>query len=336
MVIFLPSGWWNMQAQEISASAYFDTTEILIGDQINLNLEFTMPLDSRVIWPFHKDTLVQSIEIITQSPVDTMINEAENFVDMFQTVTITSFDSGYYYVPPIKFYYQPIDDTSFTEVSTIPLYLKVNTMEVDTTQAIKAIKPPLRAPVTFREILPWLLLGLAVLLVVIAVIYIIRRRKKKQPLFKIRPKIILPPHVIAMNGLEELKLKKLWQAGKTKDYYTELTDIVRVYIEDRFNVKAVEMTTDEILEGLKNTDVEYESINKLGNTLRLADMVKFAKEKPLPLDNDNAMSNSVDFVKTTKPVISDEERGTNNEERTTNIQGQVASGQKPEADINNK
>lgn len=297
----------NLHAQEVFADARLDTTDILIGDQIRLNIVFTMPLDSRVIWPFYKDTLTGNIEIIGQSAVDTMINESENLVNMIQSITITSFDSGYYYIPPLKFRYQPIDDTAFTVVSSMPMYLHVHTMEVDTAQSIKAIKPPLGAPLTFKEILPWLLIALAAAILVFLIIYIIRKRKKKEPIFKIRTRPVLPPHVIAINELEGLKLKKLWQAGKTKNFYTELTDIVRVYIEGRFGVQAIEMTTEEILEGMKSTDTGKESIDKLARTLVLADLVKFAKEQPLPLDNDNSMSYSMSFVKETSPRSGDAE-----------------------------
>jgi len=287
-------------AQEVSPIARFDTSDILIGDQIELNISFTMPLDYRVIWPHYKDTLTRNIEIISMTAVDTIINESENLVEMLQSITITSFDSGYYYVPPVKFQYQPIDDTLFRDASSIPLYLKVHTMEVDTSQAIKAIKPPLKAPLTFREILPWLSIALGALVVLLIAIYIYRRWKKKKPLFRIRPRIILPPHVVAMNGLEDLKGKKLWQAGKVKDYYTQLTDIIRNYIEDRYDVMAVEMTTEEILNGLKDTDAPKESVDKLARTLILADLVKFAKEKPQDLDNDISMNSSIDFVKVTR------------------------------------
>ena len=297
LITFFPGKGFS---QEVSPIARFDTTDILIGDQIDLNISFTMPLDYRVIWPHYKDTLTRNIEIISMSPVDTLINEDEHIVELIQRLTITSFDSGYYFVPPIKFQYQPIDDTLFSEATTIPLYLKVHTMEVDTTQAIKAIKPPLEAPITFKEILPWLSIGLGSVIVILLALYVYRRWKKKQPLFRIRPRIILPPHVIAMNGLESLKGRKLWQAGKTKDYYTELTDIIRNYIEERYQVAAVEMTTVEILEGLKTTDAPKESVDKLAKTLVLADLVKFAKEQPLPLDNDISMNSSIDFVKTTR------------------------------------
>jgi hypothetical protein len=173
-------------------------------------------------------------------------------------------------------------------------------MEVDTTQAIKAIKPPLGAPLTFREMLPWILIALAAGLIIFFIIYVIIRRKKNKPLFRIRPKVILPPYVVAMNGLEGLKEKKLWQAGKVKDYYTQMTDILRTYIEERFGVQAIEMTTEEILDGMKGTDADKASIDKLAKTLVLADLVKFAKEKPLPLDNDSCMNNSISFVKETK------------------------------------
>jgi len=306
----------SLPAQEVAVEAKLDTTDILIGDQIKLNISFTMPLDSRVIWPFYKDTLTNGIEIISMSEVDTMINEGENLVDMFQTITITSFDSGYYHIPPLKFQYQPIDDTGFMQVSSMPMYLKVYTMEVDTSQAIKTIKPPLEAPFSIREIMPWLLMALAAIIITFLIVYIVRKIKRKEPIFMIRPKPILPPHVVAMNGLESLKDKKLWQGGKTKEFYTELTDIVRIYIEGRFNVPAVEMTTEEIMKGMKNTETPKETSEKLGRTLVLADLVKFAKESPLPLDNDNSLSNCIDFVNTTKPAIIEAESIEKEEPRT--------------------
>jgi hypothetical protein len=289
----------NIRAQEVTAFAQLDTTDILIGDQIRLNLEFTMPLDYRVIWPFYQDTLTQNVEIIGQTAVDTIIHELDNLVNMIQSITITSFDSGYYRIAPLKFYFQPIDDTAFTEITTAAVYLRVHTMEVDTSQAIKAIKPPLTAPLTFREVLPWILIALAATLIVLLVIYVVRKRKKSEPLFRIRPKIILPAHVVAMNELEILKLKKLWQSGKVKNYYTELTDIVRIYIENRFDVRAVEMTTYEIMEGMKQADANKEIIEKLRQTLMLADLVKFARENPQALENDTSMNNSMEFVRDT-------------------------------------
>jgi hypothetical protein len=297
----------NVNAQEAFVEARLDTNKILIGDQINLNISFSMPLDYRVIWPFFQDTLTRNLEIISQTPVDTMKSESDNLVNMIQSITITSFDSGRYYIPPIRVQYQPIDDTSFSEVSSIPLWLEVQTMEVDTTKAIKAIKPPLKAPFSIREILPWILMSLAAIIITLIIVYVITRIKRKQPVFAIRPKPALPPDIIAIDGLQKLKAKKLWQAGKVKDYYTELTDILRKYIEDRLDVQAIEMTTDEIIDGLKGTDIDNSSINKLFETLFLADLVKFAKEKPMPLDNEKCMNNGVDFINETRMLGKEDE-----------------------------
>ena len=301
ILLLISRVWPALHAQEAYVDAKLDTTDILIGDQIKLHINFSIPLDYRVIWPFYKDTLAAGIEIISQTPVDTVISEKDKLVNMMQSLTITAFDSGSYYIPPVRILYQPIDDTSFREVSSIPMYLKVHTMDVDTAQAIKAIKAPIGAPLTFAEILPWLLVALAAAAVIFLAIYIIRRRKNKQPIFQLRPKPVLPPYIVAINGLEALKKKKLWQAGLTKDFYTELTDILRIYIEGRYGVQAVEMTTDEIMDGMKNTDAGSRSIEKLGKTLVLADLVKFAKEQPLPGDNDNSLSYGMDFVNETRP-----------------------------------
>ncbi|MEN8225730.1 MAG: hypothetical protein ABFS05_10265 [Bacteroidota bacterium] len=317
----------ELHAQEAIVDAHLDTTDILIGDQIQLNIAFSMPLDSRVIWPFYKDTLAAHIEIISMSAVDTIIHEGENLVDMMQTITITSFDSGYYHIPPIKFQYQALDDTTFKEVSSMPMYLMVHTMEVDTANAIRVIKAPLEAPFTLSEIMPWILMALAAIVISLLVVYILTRIKRKQPIFKIRPKPVLPPYVVAMDGLESLKEKKLWQAGKTKEFYTELTDIIRIYIEGRFKVPAVEMTTEEILDGIKDTDSPQGSSSKLADTLVLADLVKFAKEKPMPLDNENSLSHCVDFVTETRPVSNEEESKT--EEPISGIRHPATSIQQP-------
>ena len=307
----------QLRAQDIVARAYLDTTDILIGDQINLNLEFDMPLDYRVLWPFSHDTLTRNVEIVTQTPVDTLINSRENTVSLVQKITITSFDSGYYQLPALRFRYQPVDDTGFHELSTMPVYLRVHSMEIDTTQSIMAIKPPLRAPLTFGEIMPWLLMVLGIIAIAALLVYIISKKRKKEPIFTIRPRPVLPPHVMAIQGLESLRQKKLWQSGKVKDYYTQLTDIVRIYIEGRFGVAAVEMTSNEIIEGLKRSGTHREAVEGLRQTLTLADLVKFAKATPLPTENDASMDQCINFVETTMPAAETDNTPDGKEETDT-------------------
>ncbi len=288
-------------AQTFVAKATLDTNSILIGDQINLNIEFTSSQNNVVIWPLFNDTITNEIEIIGKSEIDTIITEQQDLITLKQILKITSFDSGYYEIPPVKFIYREKNDTATYNVFTAPLFLNVLTIPVDTTKAMMPIKGPISAPYTLREAVPWILIGVGVLLIGLFLFYYFRKRKKKEPLFKLKPKPKIPPHVIALNALEKLRINKLWQSGKIKEYHTEITDIIRVYIHDRFGIDAMEMTTNEILESFnkKSEKVDDRLKNKLKQTLMLADLVKFAKEKPLPLENDKSLNNSIDFVKET-------------------------------------
>jgi len=109
----------------------------------------------------------------------------------------------------------------------------------------------------------------------------------------------LPPHEIALQALEELKNEKLWQKGLIKEYYTRLTDILREYIEVRFNIRAIELTTWEILQSFKNSTISRNDKEMLSEILELADLVKFAKALPVPSENDKSMTDSVGFVNNT-------------------------------------
>ena len=119
------------------------------------------------------------------------------------------------------------------------------------------------------------------------------------------PKI--PAHVIAFGKLEVLKNEKLWQEGKLKQYHSSVTDIIREYIENRYKIQALEQTTEEILWSFRNVAIDEESKTKLKRTLVLADLVKFAKEIPLPNENEMSLTNSYDFINGTKreEVITD-------------------------------
>ncbi len=286
----------KLQAQEAFAS--LDTNQILIGEQLKLNVHLTMPEGFLFSWPQWGDTLTSAVEILKKGKIDSAFVDGQ--LKLHQQLLLTSFDTGYLAVPPIKFAYQKDGDTSLRFISTNPLLMEVLTVQVDTAQAIKDIKLPMGVPYTFREILPWVLGGIGIIAIIFALIYYLRKRKTGKGLFEAAPKPKLPPHIIALDELERLKHKKLWQAGQTKPYYTELTDIVRVYIEGRYNVAAIEMTSDEILEGISKFGINKEAITKIKDTLLLADLVKFAKAQPLPLENDSCLNNCVDFIQETK------------------------------------
>jgi len=285
-------------AQEVGAMAKFDTNAMLIGDHVLMTLKFTGPAKTQVLWPFLPDTILGHITIIGRGKIDTAYSADKKLVILTQKVNVTCFDSGFYTVPSIPFGYRILPDTGKRIVSSTMLMLAVHTVKVDTTQSIKPIIGPLKVPITFREMLPWILGAVAVAILVFAGIWYYRKRKKQEPVFKLKPKVVVPPYERALQEFEKLRLKKLWQNGRVKEYHSELTEILRRYIEDRFMVPALEQTSSEIYESLLNhAECPKPSVDKLNRLLVMADMVKFAKALPVATENDMCLTDGVEFVR---------------------------------------
>ncbi len=287
---------------QVKVNAQLDSNSILIGEQtkihITVNYKATDNI-TNILWPSLSDTIIKQIEIVSKTKIDTTIPDRENNeLQQSQTLTITSFDSGYYAIPPFKFI---LNGDSNKVFETEALLLAVNTIPIDTTIAIRDIKPPIEEPFDFRELLPYIYWGLGIAAAIIAVIYLTLlylRKHKHKPVVKEEPS--LPPDVIALQALEKLREEKLWQEGKTKQYYTGISEIIRNYIELRFKVNALEQTTDEILLQFRSLVVDNESKNKLRQLLTMADLVKFAKSQPIASENEMCLTHAVEFVNGTK------------------------------------
>jgi hypothetical protein len=185
---------------------------------------------------------------------------------------------------------------------TNPLFLVVHTVHVDTAQAFKDIKPPFSIPWTLAEIA--LYVGTALLIAGVA--YLIYRYWKKRQQKKTGELYVPPPrpaHIIALEELAALKEKRLWQQGLIKQYYSEVTEVIRRYLENRYRLAALEQTTDEIMEGLKRTNFVPEGVPPQVETmLRRADLVKFAKHQPDTHDHEETLSLAYAIVDRTKLV----------------------------------
>jgi hypothetical protein len=289
-------------AQDVSVEARLDTTSLLIGDQVALHFTFTAPAGTQVLWPRIPDTIYKSLQVIARAKPDTAVSQDRNTASIHQRLLLTSFDTGFFTIPPIPFRYRILPDTTTKIAETRLLLLDVKTVAVDTTKAIKPIKGPLRVPLTLREVLPWILLVLGIAALATFIIYYVGRRKKHAPIFNLIQKAELKPHEIALEALAHVREKKIWQSGRYKEYHSELTDILRKYIEDQFGVRALESTTDEILEGmLAIGNVGQESLKQLRQILTLADLVKFAKALPLGGENEESLDIGIRFVHDTIP-----------------------------------
>lgn len=286
-------------AQNVVVSSKLDTNKILIGDQIKLYLKAQANTGTKIKFPTLFDTIREKVEIVNQTKIDTSYSPDKARYELLKTITITSFDSGYYAIPPFDFY---VDEDSINPISTSAILLTVQTLNVDTTKAFRDIKGPLNAPITFDEILPYLIAAVAILFLIVGIIIYLKKRKKNIPAPIAAPKVVIPPHIEALENLRKLKDEKLWQNGFEKEYHIQLSDIIRTYIEKRFGVTALEQTTDEIIRHSRTIDSIDESLrNKLKHILVLSDMVKFAKELPLPNENELSMNYAFEFVQGTLP-----------------------------------
>lgn len=283
-------------AQEIlSATVSRDT--ILIGDQVEWKSEIKVPRGMTVKIDSMSGYVVLGVELIGGFNIDT-VSRRKDYSMVETRALVTSFDSGSYVLPPLVVYFSRNGDVTDTlRLPEVPL--EVTTIPIDTTTyEMYDIRPQFGYPVTFKEVLPWVLLGLVVVALVILIMVLVARRRRNRPVFG-KPDPKDPPHIVALRSLDRIRGEKLWQSGKEKQYYTEITDTLRVYIEQRFGIKTIERTSNEILADLSGKEVapsDFESIKDLFGT---ADLVKFAKYTATEAENENAVPVAVRFVNDT-------------------------------------
>ena len=283
----------SASAQQVEVSATVPDESIAVGKPFSLDLMMKVPYGNYVEWNgFVADTLSAQIDILKRGDL-VRTADADSNIIVQQQLTLMTFDTGYVQIPSLQL------STFNSQLSTLtnPIDLYVTTIAVDTTQAYKPLVPPIEQPVSIKEVFPWILGVLLLVLAGLVVWYFVKHRKPKldengEPI----KGPVIPPYTKAIGDLENLKQQKLWQVGKFKEYYSSLTDIAREYIEGQFGVNAVEMTTDTILDEVKELHFDDQLYRKLKDTMELADLVKFAKYGATLLESDNAMSDMTDFV----------------------------------------
>ena len=288
------------QEGEVRVSAELDTPAIRIGEPVILSLKAEHPEDITIEWPFFDQRLQQFYLIGLR---DTLRKASAGIITEQRNIAITGFDTGFIVLEPIAFgyYRKGIDgvDTVFTE----PLMLRVHFIEVDTSAAFKPIKPPLKTALTWRELMPYFVVPLMLLVLAFIAWYLYRKqRSRPKEETQLPPPPTRPPHETALEMLDTLEAEGLWQQGEVKAYHDRLTNIIRQYIEDRFRVHALESTTDEVLHAFRTVPVPRALVDHLATLLVRADLVKFAKATPLPEEHDESLALARSFVKETIPA----------------------------------
>ena len=288
----------GLMAQNVEVNGKVESTDVQVGKPFTLDLSLKVPYGWFVEWnDFAIDTLSEQLDIIKRGEVERTA-DADSNVIVKQQLTLMTFDTGQVQVPPIALKYaRSFDDPNRLKAYTDPIRLYSTSMTVDTTLAYKPIVEPIAAPVKFKEVFPWILGALVLVLLALGLWYWRKHRKPKVDADgNIVRGPIIPPYDKAVGDLKRLREEKIWQSGKVKEYFSTLTDIAREYIEGQFGVNAIEMTTDDILEEIKPLRFPQETYDKLKDTMEVADLVKFAKYSASTLESDTALTSMTEFV----------------------------------------
>lgn len=285
----------TQQAQDLKAVARADSTDLLIGSALGLEVELSYPEGIEPLWPFWQDQL-GSFLIIEQGQIEKV--QAEAGLMMRQRLTLINFDSGYQQIPIIELKGVQGKDTLLR--ATQPIGIEVYTHPVDTAKAFVEIIEPLSAPVVFREILPYLVLALLAIGIAIFIWWYRRYKAKKEQEAFVEQKPRILPQVIARARLREIETAQYWQQGNVKTYYSELSNVLREYLENRYRILALESTTDEILNDLKETKFPGNQYQPLRSFLEMADLAKFAKFKPSVEECQASMTYAQEMIKATQ------------------------------------
>ena len=279
-------------------SATLDSTTLFIGDQTDLHLRAIGEVGEQVTMPVLDKELIPGVEIVDRTIVDTL-SLKDGRVQYDQYLTVTSFEDSLFYIAPLPFVSG--DDTVWSEGLTLNV---VQPFEMDTTDmAITDIKGVYKAPIWWWGIFRWVLLALLLAGVGVAGYYLItylQNRKREEQGNDVITVPLRPAEEVALEKLDAIKEKKIWQQGQVKEYYTQLTDVVREYIARRFEVSSVEQTSDETLRDIRPLLSERKDLyDQLRKMLTLADLVKFAKWSTTPDENELSLRNAYTFVKET-------------------------------------
>ncbi|MDE6022541.1 MAG: hypothetical protein K2G13_03460 [Muribaculaceae bacterium] len=290
---------------DVTVTASLDSTSIMMGRIDTLRLFVQREADRQGVFPlFNKASQTGFVTLLGDTVelgvprMDTVKREGNRITERL-VVPVQVFDSGYYKLPPF-IYLTASDSVASNQVELTVVPVKVG--ENDAIADYKDIVDP--SDKSFWDWVPdWIYelwwLWLLLIVIVAAVAYFGKKYRRTGKFISLPEKPQPKPWTVALDRLEKLKAKNLWENGMEKEYFTELTDILRDYLNARFGINAMEMTSRQIMQTLADQSDVREKRGYVRKILDVADFVKFAKVRPLPSDNVEAFENAVNFVKET-------------------------------------
>jgi len=303
-VVSILMSQYSCLSAQVTASFKSDSTRIEIGDHLDMKLVVSAGPDIVVDFPSFSGDTIGKIDIIKKTKIDTAKLGSKTIYS--QNLTVSAYEDGRYFFNPFKIYFLNKSTKVIDSTYTNDWQLMVTTLPVDTSKPIKPIKAPLKIDYKLNEF-TWWIVALAVLIVAIIIAALLYYRYKNRPAPTVaRPRPKEPAHIWAVKELKKLDQEKLWQNDKVKLYHSRLTDILRLYLEFRFDYYAMEATTGEIMSKVYNLDIGMDAGSRLREILSLADFVKFAKMNPAPDQNMKSIQDAFAFIEMTKPIVEEE------------------------------
>lgn len=282
-------------AAQVKLSARLDSTRIIVGGITHLHVTIQAPTGIELQTPKLRDS--SKIELI--DAVKTVTTPRNNGLLITQLWTLTALDSGAWTLPPMPFAYRllsgAVDTVYSPELSIFASPARLDSL------TLRPIAPILTEPLAWRDLLPFALSGFAIFFIAAAIYGYFHRKKRRTITLQNTPAPIIPPHELAVRKLTALAKKQLWQQGQTKEYYIELTYILREYLQNRYKLPILEQTTDDFLPLLpQKTDIPEALRRELTQQFRNADLIKFAKGEATAPQNEQALEFAFQFVEKTK------------------------------------
>ena len=288
------------QEGQISISSAVDRDVITIGDLIHYKVSVTHDKGIKVEYPGLAVNLgvfeIRDYKIFKPEGIDKKIINKVEYI-------ITTFDTGNYIIPPVTVSYFSSDSVKM-ELKTDIIKIRVNSVKPSEAKDIKDIKTPMEIKLDYRRYIYYGLAGLGAALLAFIVIFYFRKRKRGENIIPKRRKPIKPAHIEALEELEKLKNSNLLSDGRVKEFYIIISEIIRRYIENRYFIYALEMTTNQVCDSLYNIDVGKENMELIYEFLSLCDLVKFAKYVPEESESKKIVEQAFDIINKTKIELS--------------------------------